>query len=329
MPSSATNSVTSEGWISASSLGLVRPEQEPGEQVGRDRGEPEAPRHEPERAEHGDRDGELGERHAPFSRSRHVAARPHRKERAFQPRDEDRREPLEHPRRVERLEAVVAAVDERVVAGLRIHRQPGLDRVPAVVAVDEVVHLVERPALGDLPPRALRTCAASPPHSSRQRAPGARQTLLVLRGLLLDLAQAKHVGIGPRAAARYASARERKFRRRRASRPPAQRDRAQVLLQRRMLTAISRRLRQHHPLPQDRIALGFLHPDIEALTSRATGRSTNASAARLRLRRPARPPAPCPRQRSSSRPRRSSDALADGEATAPHAALRAARSRRG
>src|SRR3990170_8431756 len=43
---------------------------------------------------------------------------------------------LEDPVRVEGREAVVAPVDERVVARPGIHGQVGLDRVPAVVPVD-------------------------------------------------------------------------------------------------------------------------------------------------------------------------------------------------
>ena len=44
-------------------LGLVRAEQEPGEEVGGDRGQPDPPSDEAEHAQHGDGDGELGEGH--------------------------------------------------------------------------------------------------------------------------------------------------------------------------------------------------------------------------------------------------------------------------
>ena len=67
IPSWATNSVTSDGWISAEHLRLVRAEQQAGEQVGGDRREAEAARDQAEHAEHADGDGELGERHCRLS----------------------------------------------------------------------------------------------------------------------------------------------------------------------------------------------------------------------------------------------------------------------
>ena len=45
-------------------LGLVRAEQQTGEQVGGDRREPEAARRQPEHGQHADRDRELGEGHS-------------------------------------------------------------------------------------------------------------------------------------------------------------------------------------------------------------------------------------------------------------------------
>ena len=62
-PISATKSVTSDGWTSLRNVGLVGAEEDPGEEVGGDRGEPEAACRQPEDAEHSDGDGELGERH--------------------------------------------------------------------------------------------------------------------------------------------------------------------------------------------------------------------------------------------------------------------------
>jgi hypothetical protein len=44
-------------------LRLVRPQEEPGEEIGRDRGEPETARDEPERGENGNGDRELFEGH--------------------------------------------------------------------------------------------------------------------------------------------------------------------------------------------------------------------------------------------------------------------------
>ena len=51
------------GLDEAEDLRLVGPEQDPGEQVSRDRREPETARHETERREDGDGGGELLERH--------------------------------------------------------------------------------------------------------------------------------------------------------------------------------------------------------------------------------------------------------------------------
>ena len=56
-----------------------------------------------------------------------------------------RREPFEHPRRVEWRTAVAPSVDERVVTRPRVHRQARLGGVPAVVPVDQLVDLGEVP----------------------------------------------------------------------------------------------------------------------------------------------------------------------------------------
>src|SRR5204863_7649634 len=61
-------------------------------------------------------------------------------------------EPVEDPGGVEGLAAVRAPADLDVVARARVHRQARLDRVVAVVAVDQVVQLAEVPALGDAAP---------------------------------------------------------------------------------------------------------------------------------------------------------------------------------
>ena len=63
-----------------------------------------------------------------------------------------RREAFEHPRRVEWPTAVAPSVDERVVASSRVHRQPRLGRIPAVVPVDQLVDLGEVPAMRERPP---------------------------------------------------------------------------------------------------------------------------------------------------------------------------------
>ena len=61
IPSSATNSVTSDGSMIASSLRLVGPEEQPGQEVCRDGGKAEAARHEAEHGEDRHRHGQLAE----------------------------------------------------------------------------------------------------------------------------------------------------------------------------------------------------------------------------------------------------------------------------
>src|ERR687887_222962 len=91
------------------------------------------------------------------------------------------REPVEDPRRVERLEPVRPPADVDVVARLRVHREARLDGIPAVVLLDQLVHLGEVPALARPAP------VAGP---LRVRLGEAREVELDLR---LDLAQAPHV----------------------------------------------------------------------------------------------------------------------------------------
>src|SRR6476619_3072799 len=67
----------------------------------------------------------------------------------------DGREAVEDPVRVEPSAPVRLAVEADEVAGARVHRQARLGREEAVVAVDQVVDLVERPARGERAP-ALR-----------------------------------------------------------------------------------------------------------------------------------------------------------------------------
>ena len=67
------------------------------------------------------------------------------------------REALENPAGVERLEPVRLAADQHEVAAARIHRQPRLRRVPAVVPVDQVVDGGEAPARRGRPPARVRT----------------------------------------------------------------------------------------------------------------------------------------------------------------------------
>ena len=97
---------------------------------------------------------------------------------------EDRRELLENPLGVERQQTVVTPVDERVVASSWIHRESGLDGVPAVVTIDQIVHFVEARAPRNGAPTASETCSvafALP----RQRPPLQPKRRLVILGPLL------------------------------------------------------------------------------------------------------------------------------------------------
>ena len=76
--------------------GLVGPEQEPRQQVRRDRREPEAPRDQPERGEQRDGDGELGEGHGAILAARDRALRLRKAWSANAP--ESAREPSPRPR---------------------------------------------------------------------------------------------------------------------------------------------------------------------------------------------------------------------------------------
>ena len=91
-------------------------------------------------------------------------------------------EALEDPGGVERRLRVALAVDERVVARARVHRQPRLDGVPAVVPIDQVVDVAEVPALGERTPRGRalraprrrrRAPARAPPSARRSPAAAA------------------------------------------------------------------------------------------------------------------------------------------------------------
>ncbi len=76
---------------------------------------------------------------------------------------------VEDPGGVERRAAVGAAADLDEVARAGIHRQAGLDRVPAVVLLDQLVDLAEVPALGDPAParRGRRDARRRPPRAAR------------------------------------------------------------------------------------------------------------------------------------------------------------------
>ena len=98
----------------------------------------------------------------------HARGRLTRRSRGCVRPEKPRQETLERPGCVERLPPVVAAVDQRVVAPLGVHRQPRLDREPAVVPCNELVDLVEAPGFDELlpglrePPRATPRPQAAP-----------------------------------------------------------------------------------------------------------------------------------------------------------------------
>ena len=85
----------------------------------------------------------------------------------------------------------MAAADPDEVARARIHRQPRLDREEPVVALDQVVHLVEASGV----PRRCATRARTPRGRClvRQREPLVGELALVLVGQTLDLAEPLHV----------------------------------------------------------------------------------------------------------------------------------------
>src|SRR4051812_37687111 len=70
-----------------------------------------------------------------------------------------RRELLQHPLRPERDAPVRAAADRHVVARARVERKAGLDRIPVVVLLDELVDLVEGPLVRALAPPARERLA--------------------------------------------------------------------------------------------------------------------------------------------------------------------------
>src|SRR4051794_28397278 len=71
-------------------------------------------------------------------------------------------EPLENPARVDGLSAIGATDDLDVVASAWIDREVALDRVVLVVLADQLVQLVEAPALGGLLPAALEELGLVP-----------------------------------------------------------------------------------------------------------------------------------------------------------------------
>ena len=76
------------------------------------------------------------------------------------------------------------AADLDEVARTRVHAQARLGREPAVVLLDQPVHVAEVPALGDRPPRGRVVAVLLV---------GGGERLEVLLGVSLDLAQPHHV----------------------------------------------------------------------------------------------------------------------------------------
>ena len=97
-----------------------------------------------------------------------------------------RREAPQDPRRVERLASVRLAADEDEVARPRVHRQSRLDRIPAVVLLDQVVDRMEVPPSGELAPASIPLTRVA--HLPAQLVPRGTQPIEMILDLLLDLA---------------------------------------------------------------------------------------------------------------------------------------------
>ena len=168
-----------------------------------------------------------------------------------------RREPLEHPRRVEWPATVAPPVDERVVARPRIHRQPRLGRIPAVVPVDQLVHLAE------VPPRA--PAPATPPdrRPASRRPTASRCSCSTVERV--DLAQPRHVRQRPAERGEIAAGVRAEVAQPQRQLSPAQRAVAHVRLEPLEVPTVTRRLGQDDPLPHDPLALAPPHTATVAL----------------------------------------------------------------
>src|SRR5262245_13017296 len=107
-----------------------------------------------------------------------------------------RRETIQDPPRIQRLARVGTAVDQDEVAGSRIHRQPRLDGVISVVALDQVVDVAKVPIRREGAPLALESLRL---HAvlGGQLVACLGEPLLVKLDLQLDRAQAAHPGERP------------------------------------------------------------------------------------------------------------------------------------
>src|SRR5205814_2126038 len=100
---------------------------------------------------------------------------------------ERRREALERPPLVERPALAPLAVDEGEIAARRVHRQPRLDRVVAIVALDQVVDRAEAPVGESAAPASLEPLPVA--RRRRELPPGGLERTLVRGRLGIDLAQ--------------------------------------------------------------------------------------------------------------------------------------------
>src|SRR5439155_3506829 len=199
------------------------------------------------------------------------------------------REPGEDPRNVERLARVRPAADLDVVARLRIHAQPRLGRIPAVVALDQVVDVGEVPPLDEPAPGSRVAAVLLVGHGQ----PGE-----VLLREALDLVQTPHVRERPRERREIAVRLLAEVPQPAAQRLPDQRVQILVGLDPPALLLGGRRHVADTPLADDLLRAATLHAVITPIADR-------------RRRRPTTPPAAsrAPRPRGAGPPARRSDAV--------------------
>src|SRR6185295_6558794 len=181
-----------------------------------------------------------------------------------------RREMSQHPRCVERLPPVRLAAYQNEVARSRVHRQPRLDRVPAVVLLDQVVDRVEVPTPRELAPAPVTLPTVA--HLAVQLVTGGTQPLEMVLDLVLDLTETLRVG-------RRADHRARVTldARREVAQPPGQRlagDRAflQVGREQLGLPLLARRRPARLVLAHDPLALAAIRPRLLSARPRPPAR---------------------------------------------------------
>src|SRR4051812_17731813 len=149
------------------------------------------------------------------------------------------------------------AVDEDEVAGANIHRQPRLDRIPAIVAPDQLVDGGEVPALGGAAP-APRKAGCIAAAFVGELAPCVLELALVRKRLRLDLAQPHHVVARPAERGDVAlDARPEACAR--PQRLADERAPLEVALERDAVAALARVLGAYAPVAENLLALTSVH----------------------------------------------------------------------